>query len=59
MESAMPKETKPTEERTPMEASAMARDVMKRMLQTPPTPHVEAKSRDKGKAVKRKRSAKS
>jgi hypothetical protein len=56
----MPKETKPTEEpRTPMETSAMARDVMKRMLQTPPTPHVEAKSRGKGKAVKRKRSAKS
>jgi hypothetical protein len=37
------------EQRTPEEAEKMAREVMKRMLQTPPTPHVP-----KEKAAKKK-----
>jgi hypothetical protein len=43
----MPKDQKPLaqqdDQRTPKEASAMARDVMKRMLATPPTPHIPKK----------------
>jgi len=31
------------EKRTPTETAQMAREVMKRMLQTPPTPHVKKK----------------
>ncbi len=38
-----------SDQRTPMEASAMARDVMKRMLATPPTPHVPAKKKSRKK----------
>jgi hypothetical protein len=40
----MPKKPEQTEpERTPEQTAQMARDVMKRMLATPPTPHVPKK----------------
>jgi hypothetical protein len=51
----MPKETKPEPDRTPEEASQLAREVMKRMLQTPPKPHV-AKKRTAKKSPPRKKS---
>jgi hypothetical protein len=44
----MPKKSEPTEpERSPAETSALALDVMRRMLATPPTPHVPKKSKKK------------
>jgi hypothetical protein len=45
----MPKkpETADQDQRTPEEASALARSVMKRMLATPPMPHVQKKSKKK------------
>ena len=39
-----------SDQRSPMEASALARDVMKRMLATPPTPHVPVKPKKKSKS---------
>jgi hypothetical protein len=50
----MPKDQKPDQERSPEEASALALNVMKRMLATAPKPHVEAKSREKAKSSSRK-----
>jgi hypothetical protein len=48
MEPRMPKETKSEQDqRSPEEASALARSVMKRMLATPPTPHVPVKTKKK------------
>jgi hypothetical protein len=45
----MPKkpETADQDQRTPEEASALARSVMTRMLATPPTPHVQKKPKKK------------
>jgi hypothetical protein len=45
----MPKKPETTEpdQRAPEEASRLARDVMKRMLATPPTPHVRPKKKSK------------
>jgi hypothetical protein len=40
----MPKKPEPTEpERSPAETQRLAQDVMRRMLATPPTPHVPKK----------------
>jgi hypothetical protein len=51
----MPKEKKEEPERSPEQAAVMARQVMGRMLATPPTPHVvNKKTRTKNEKSRKK-----
>ena len=43
------------EERTPAETAQIARDVMKRMLQTPPTPHEDVPKKRTAKKKSRRK----
>lgn len=54
-ETQMPDE--PDDKRSTKETAQLARNVMKRMLATPPTPHADAKGRGKVKPRGRQRSA--
>jgi transposase-like protein len=52
----MPKEKKPPEpERSAEETATLARDVMKRMLSAPPSPHSEVSGNGKRKSGKGKK----
>jgi hypothetical protein len=52
-ERKMQNQEPPNDERTPEEAEKLARETMRRVLQTPPTPHVPKKTAAKKKSTRK------